>query len=90
MLRAVLAITGLFAASAALAQRPAPPPPKIAPEYREMYEARQKEKAAILACHRKADLAKVNVRDRTKFVIDCLDHPAPPEAPPVQPNQRTL
>ena len=63
--------------SAASAQFLGPPKREIAPEYRELYLKRQKEKADILACHRKADLAKVSVRDRAKFVIDCLDHPAP-------------
>jgi hypothetical protein len=89
MFRAVLAIAGIFAASAALAQQLPPKMREIAPEYREMYEARQKEKAAIAACQRKADLAKVLLRDRAKFVIDCLDHPQAEESKQ-QPGQRTL
>lgn len=82
MFRTVLALAALAASTAALAQQPAAPKREIAPEYREMYEQRQREKQAIASCQRKADLAKVSVRDRAKFVIDCLDHPAAEPASP--------
>ncbi len=90
MFRVILAIFGIFAASAALAQQPAPQTREIAPEYRELAMKRAKEKAELAACQHKADLAKVSIRDRAKFIIDCLDRPAPPPEAPKQPNQRTL
>ncbi len=77
MLRTFLAIGVILAADAALAQQPPPAKREIAPEYRELAERRAREKRELADCHRKADLAKVTVRDRAKFIIDCLENPAP-------------
>jgi hypothetical protein len=77
MLRTFLAIGVILAADAALAQQPPPAKREIAPEYRELAEQRAREKRELADCQRKADIAKVTVRDRAKFIIDCLDHQTP-------------
>ena len=75
-MRPAIIAAGLFATSAPFGQG-LTIERQVAPEFRAQYEQRQREKAALAACQRKADTAKVLVRDRAKFVIDCLDHPEP-------------
>jgi len=48
-------------------------PSKVAPEYREAAEKRRAEQIRQRECAQKADLAKVLPRDRTDFLIHCLD-----------------
>jgi predicted transcriptional regulator of viral defense system len=84
MLRSFLTIGVILVANAALAQQPPPAKREIAPEYQE--QAREKRELADR--QRKADIAKVTVRDRAKFIIDCLEHPAPDHGakPPAERN----
>jgi hypothetical protein len=77
MLRSFLTIGVILVANAALAQQPPPAKREIAPEYQELAERRAREKRELADCQRKADIAKVTVRDRAKFIIGCLEHPAP-------------
>lgn len=58
----------------ALAQ-PIPEPPKreIAPEFREAAEKRAQERQKLAGCQKAADAAKVLLRDRAKFVLECLE-----------------
>jgi hypothetical protein len=48
-------------------------PTTVAPEYREAAEHRRAEQVRQRECSLKADLAKVQVRDRTAFVLKCLE-----------------
>ena len=48
-------------------------PATVAPEYRELAEKRHAEQVRQRNCALKADLAKVSVRDRTAFLMKCLD-----------------
>ena len=48
-------------------------PSKVAPEYREAAEKRRAEQIRQRECAQKADLVKVLPRDRTDFLIHCLD-----------------
>ncbi len=48
-------------------------PTKVAPEYREAAEHRRAEQMKQRECGLKADLAKVLLRDRTAFVLKCMD-----------------
>jgi hypothetical protein len=48
-------------------------PDKVAPEYREAAAKRRTEQINQLACARKANTDNVLPRDRTSFIIHCLD-----------------
>jgi hypothetical protein len=48
-------------------------PATVAPEYREAAEHRRAEQIKQRDCLRKADLAKIVVRDRTEYVLKCLE-----------------
>jgi len=48
-------------------------PTAVAPEYREAAEHRRAEQVRQRECSLKADLAKVQVRDRTAFLLKCLE-----------------
>ncbi|SDS18013.1 hypothetical protein [Bradyrhizobium canariense] len=48
-------------------------PTKVAPEYREAAEKRRAEQIRQNECAHKADVEKVVPRDRTAFLVHCLD-----------------
>lgn len=51
-------------------------PTKVAPEYREAAEKRRAEQIRQQECAHKADTEKVIARDRTAFLIQCLESEA--------------
>ena len=48
-------------------------PTKVAPEFREAAEKRRAEQIKQQECAHKADAEKVIARDRTAFLIQCLE-----------------
>jgi hypothetical protein len=48
-------------------------PSKVAPEYREAAEKRRAEQIRQRDCAKKADAAKVMPRERTAFLLHCLE-----------------
>ncbi len=48
-------------------------PASVAPEYREAAQKRRTEQLRQLECSHKADTAKVLPRERTAFLIHCLE-----------------
>ncbi|MGE5159700.1 MAG: hypothetical protein ACM3OF_16310 [Gemmatimonas sp.] len=48
-------------------------PSTVAPEYREAAEKRRAEQIRQLQCAKKADSAKVMPRDRTEFLLHCIE-----------------
>jgi hypothetical protein len=48
-------------------------PSKVAPEYREAAEKRRAEQVRQRDCAKKAEAAKVMPRDRTAFLLHCLE-----------------
>jgi|HubBroStandDraft_4_1064222.scaffolds.fasta_scaffold1118547_2 hypothetical protein len=46
---------------------------KVAPEYRDAAEKRRAEQLKQLECSHKADVAKVIPRERTAFLLQCLE-----------------
>lgn len=48
-------------------------PTKVAPEYREAAEKRRAEQIKQRECAHKADVAKVMPRDRTAFLLQCIE-----------------
>jgi hypothetical protein len=48
-------------------------PTKVAPEFREAAEKRRAEQIKQQECAHKADTEKVIARDRTAFLIQCLE-----------------
>jgi hypothetical protein len=56
-------------------------PSKVAPEYREAAEKRRAEQIRQRDCAKKADVAKVLPRERTAFLLHCLDELAAASAP---------
>ncbi len=48
-------------------------PATVAPEYREAAQKRRAEQLRELECSHKADAAKVVARDRTAFLLRCLE-----------------
>jgi hypothetical protein len=48
-------------------------PSKVAPEYREAAEKRRAEQIRQRDCAKKADAGKVMARERTTFLLHCLD-----------------
>ncbi|MBW7964882.1 hypothetical protein [Bradyrhizobium sp. BR 10261] len=67
-----VAVLALLSASSARSQALVDPS-KVAPEYREAAEKRRAEQIRQRECAQKADLVKVLPRDRTDFLIHCLD-----------------
>jgi hypothetical protein len=57
----------------AFAQPPLVDPSKVAPEYREAAEKRRAEQIRQRDCAHKADTGKVILRDRTAFLLHCLE-----------------
>ncbi len=51
-------------------------PSKVAPEYREAAEKRRAEQIRQRDCAKKAEAEKVMPRDRTAFLLHCLDEQA--------------
>ena len=48
-------------------------PATVAPEYRDAAEHRRAEQIKQRECAKKADIAKVMPRERTAFLLKCLD-----------------
>lgn len=48
-------------------------PTNVAPEYRDAAEKRRAEQLKQLECSHKADVAKVIPRERTAFLLQCLE-----------------
>jgi hypothetical protein len=48
-------------------------PTTVAPEYREAAEKRRAEQIKERECAKKAEIAKVMPRERTAFLVKCLD-----------------
>ncbi|MDA9410169.1 MULTISPECIES: hypothetical protein [unclassified Bradyrhizobium] len=67
-----VAVLALLSTSSARSQALVDPS-KVAPEYREAAEKRRAEQIRQRECAQKADLVKVLPRDRTDFLIHCLD-----------------
>lgn len=58
-------------------------PSKVAPEYREAAEKRRAEQIRQRDCAKKAEAEKIIPRDRTAFLLHCLDEmAAAASAPP--------
>jgi len=74
-----ISLLALALASPALAQGLVDPS-KVAPEYREAAEKRRAEQIRQRDCAKKAETEKVVPRDRTAFLLHCLDEMA--AAPP--------
>ena len=73
MLRSLLSsILFLLLISAVQAQKLVDPS-KVAPEFREAAEKRRAEQIRQQSCAKKADAEKIMPRERTAFLIDCLD-----------------
>jgi hypothetical protein len=73
-----LAAAGLLSialASPSSAQRLVDPT-KVAPEYREAAERRRAEQIRQQECTHKADAEKVIARERTSFLLQCLESDA--------------
>jgi hypothetical protein len=66
------ALFSLLIASPSSAQRLVDPT-KVAPEFREAAEKRRAEQIKQQECAHKADTEKVIARDRTAFLIQCLE-----------------
>ena len=69
------ALVSLAIASPSSAQRLVDPS-KVAPEYREAAEKRRAEQLKQQECAHKADTEKVIARERTAFLIQCLESDA--------------
>ena len=67
-----LALIAFALATPALAQGLVDPS-KVAPEYREAAEKRRAEQIRQRDCAKKAEVAKVLPRERTAFLLHCLD-----------------
>jgi hypothetical protein len=66
------ALLSIAIASPSSAQRLVDPT-KVAPEFREAAEKRRAEQIKQQECAHKADAEKVIARDRTAFLIQCLE-----------------
>jgi hypothetical protein len=66
------ALVSLALATPALAQGLVDPS-KVAPEYREAAEKRRAEQIRQRDCAKKAEAAKVMLRERTPFLLHCLE-----------------
>ena len=74
LLRAV--VLSLTLAAPALAEKLVDPT-AVSPEYREAAEKRRAEQIKQHECARKADQEKVMLRERTAFLLQCLEADAP-------------
>ena len=72
ILRIIVTIVFVMLSWPALAQKLVDPN-KVAPEYREAAEKRRAEQINQLECAREANADHVLPRDRTAFIIHCLD-----------------
>ncbi len=68
----VIGMAALFLSAQATAQ-PLVDPGKVAPEFREAAEKRRAEQIRQRACAKKADDNKVMPRDRTAYLVHCLE-----------------
>ena len=68
----VIGMAALFLSGQATAQ-PLVDPGKVAPEFREAAEKRRAEQIRQRACAKKADDDKVMPRDRTAYLVHCLE-----------------
>jgi hypothetical protein len=75
-----MALVSLALAAPALAQGLVDPS-KVAPEYREAAEKRRAEQIRQRDCAKKAEAEKVLPRERTAFLLHCLDEMAAASAP---------
>ena len=66
------ALVSLALATPAIAQTLVDPS-KVAPEYREAAEKRRAEQIRQRDCAKKAEVAKIMPRERTAFLLQCLD-----------------
>jgi hypothetical protein len=71
-LKIIAAIVSIILAWPALAQKLVDPD-KVAPEYREAAVKRRAEQINELACAGKANADHVLLRDRSAFIVHCLD-----------------
>ena len=71
----VAALFSLLIVSPVSAQRLVDPN-KVAPEFREAAEKRRAEQIKQQECAHKADAEKVIARDRTSFLLQCLESDA--------------
>ena len=69
------ALVSMSIASPSSAQRLVDPS-KVAPEFREAAEKRRAEQIRQQDCAHKADTEKVIARDRTTFLLQCLENHA--------------
>ena len=67
-----LALVSIAIATPALAQKLVDPA-SVAPEFREAAEKRRAEQVRQRDCAQKADVEKIIPRDRTAFLIHCLE-----------------
>jgi hypothetical protein len=67
------ALFSLTVAVPAVAQKPLVDPAAVAPEYREAAEKRRIEQIKQRECAHKADVGKVLPRERTAFLLQCLE-----------------
>ena len=67
------ALISISIASPSSAQRLVDPS-KVAPEFREAAEKRRAEQIKQLDCAHKADTEKVIARERTTFLLQCLEN----------------
>ena len=67
-----LALVSIAIATPALAQKLVDPA-SVAPEFREAAEKRRAEQVRQRDCAQKADTEKIIPRDRTTFLIHCLE-----------------
>ena len=74
-----MTLVSLALATPALAQGLVDPS-KVAPEYREAAEKRRAEQIRQRDCAKKAEAAKVMPRERTAFLLHCLDEMAAAQA----------
>ena len=72
---AAAALVSIVIASPTSAQRLVDPT-KVAPEYREAAEKRRAEQIRQQECAHKADAEKVIARERTTFLLQCLESEA--------------
>ena len=74
-MKIILAVTSILLIWPICAQKLVDPD-KVAPEYRDAAEKRRAEQINQQACARKANADNVLPRDRTGFIIHCLDEVA--------------
>jgi hypothetical protein len=71
-LKVITAIISILLVWPACAQKLVDPD-KVAPEYREAAEKRRTEQINQMECAKKAGVDNVLPRDRTAFIVHCLD-----------------